>query len=115
MLATVQGMTRAHQQANRRLALHNASWEEIITAVEQAMPDGCEPVLEAICGHISEMQANPVRPLAEGSEADDKTHGFTRWLSWLQLGWSSLPEKLPLRWLEAWRDSYRRCDTLDEN
>jgi len=94
-----------HRKAIRRRRCLNATWEELLQMVEEAIAPESWPVVEDIIGQMEEYHQRPPRELANG-ETIENTHGFYEWLELLHAGSGDLPETIPHVVLLAWRNGY---------
>jgi hypothetical protein len=105
LLETARTMALKRGQAIRRRQCQNATMEELVRMVTEAVPDESEQVFLDIVKQVEEYLERPPRELADG-ELAYPIHGFMYWLWGLQAGSSSLPEKLPHKLLLAWRNGH---------
>ncbi len=117
ILNAVRPLVTAMRRANQTRSMKGKSLEAIVDAIETATAREDLPLLEEIGQQVehyhSWYDSRPPRQLANGKTAGRDYHGFIEWLFSLQDGFGTLPIRLPRRFLELWRDGYRRVWGLD--
>jgi hypothetical protein len=105
LLAEARTMAKTRRQEVRSRRCADATWEELLQMVDEALFPESYPVVEDILKQMEEYHQRPPRELPNGKLKKD-IHGFVEWLWGLQDGWAALPETIPHAVLLAWRNGY---------
>jgi hypothetical protein len=105
-LEQARAMVCKRRRTIRRRHCQNASWEELLQMVDDALLPESRPVMEDIARQIEEYRQR-TRPEQDGNYwLGGGAHGFVCWLWALHAGSSSLPEQIPHELMLAWRNGH---------